>query len=152
MWFLGKKGHFCGEIITFGWWKITQCMWTNPSQKSRQGSDPPPFRQCLHFGTFWTGNPSLNGLAYVIVMLREGCRNQAHLRQLVKDQTFYEFFFGALPLLFCEIIFWLWELASDFLLLIFNSSVSSIIACSPHPLPAAGRSWCCPRPRCKFQR
>ena len=23
MWFLGKKEHFCGEIITFGWWMIT---------------------------------------------------------------------------------------------------------------------------------
>ena len=61
--FWGKKGHFCGEIITFGWWMITfegpQCMWTNSSQKSRQGSDPPPFRQCLHFGIIWTGNPSL---------------------------------------------------------------------------------------------
>ena len=46
--FWGKKGHFCGEIITFGWWMITfegpQCMWTNPSQKSRQGSDPPPIQ------------------------------------------------------------------------------------------------------------
>ena len=62
--FWGKKGQFCGEIITFGWWMITfegpQCMWTNPSQKSRQGSDPPPpFRQCLHFGSIWSGNPSL---------------------------------------------------------------------------------------------
>ena len=50
--FWGKKGHFCGEIITFGWWMITfegpQCMWTNPSQKSRQGSDPLP-----HSGNVW---------------------------------------------------------------------------------------------------
>ena len=46
MWFLGKRNTFVGEIITFGWWMITfegpQCMWTNPSKKSRQGSDPPP--------------------------------------------------------------------------------------------------------------
>ena len=42
--FWGKKGHFCGEIIIFGWWMITfegpQGMWTNPSKKSRQGPDP----------------------------------------------------------------------------------------------------------------
>ena len=51
--FWGKKGHFCGEIITFGWWMITfegpQCMWTNPSQKSRQGSDPPPIQAMPEF-------------------------------------------------------------------------------------------------------
>ena len=62
MWFLGKREHFCGEIITFGWWMITfegpQCMGTNPSQKSRQGSDPPS-RQCLYFGIFCSGIPSL---------------------------------------------------------------------------------------------
>ena len=56
MWFLGKKGHFCGEIIIFGWWMITfegpQCMWTNPSQKSRQGSDPPPIPAMPGFWEF----------------------------------------------------------------------------------------------------
>ena len=44
-------------MITF---EGPQCMWTNPSQKSRQGSDPPPpFRQCLNFGSIWTCHPSL---------------------------------------------------------------------------------------------
>ena len=43
-------------MITF---EGPQCMWTNPSKKSRQGSDPPPSRQCLYFGKEWAGNPSL---------------------------------------------------------------------------------------------
>ena len=34
-------------------------MWPNSSKKSRHGSDPPPSRQCLYFGNFWTGIPSL---------------------------------------------------------------------------------------------
>ena len=63
--FWGKKGHFCGEIITFGWWMITfegpQCMWTNPSKKFRQGSDPTLSRQCLYFGNFLDRGPSLRG-------------------------------------------------------------------------------------------
>ena len=45
-------------MITF---ESPQCMWTNPSQKSRQGSDPP---HPSYFGTFWTGNPYLN-LRYI---------------------------------------------------------------------------------------
>ena len=66
MWFLGKKEHFCGEIITSGWWMITfeghQYMWTNPSQKSRQGSDPP------HPGNAWilgTNGPAIHPLGMV---------------------------------------------------------------------------------------
>ena len=47
-------------MITF---EGPQCMWTNPSQKSRQGSDP-PFRQCLDFGNFWSGTPSHNSKVF----------------------------------------------------------------------------------------
>ena len=47
-------------------------MWTNPSQKSRQGSDPPPFRQCLYFGTFWSSNPSLSPPVLSSPILRRG--------------------------------------------------------------------------------
>ena len=64
MWFLGEKGHFCGEIITFGWWMITfegpQCMWTNPSQKSSQGSDSPPVPAMPGFLEFLFRHPIPN--------------------------------------------------------------------------------------------
>ena len=48
-------------MITF---EGPQCMWTNPFKKSRQGSDPPSW-QCLYFGNFWSGNPSLTAASIV---------------------------------------------------------------------------------------
>ena len=49
-------------MITF---EGPQFMWTNPSKKSRHGSDPPPSWQCLYFGNFWSGNPSLMAASIV---------------------------------------------------------------------------------------
>ena len=46
-------------MITF---EGPQCMWTNPSKKIQAWVRPRlPSRQCLYFGNFWSGIPSLNG-------------------------------------------------------------------------------------------
>ena len=63
MWFLGKKGTFLWGNYHF--WVMNDHLW-GPSvhvdksfTKIQARVRPPPFRQCLYFGTFWTGNPSL---------------------------------------------------------------------------------------------
>ena len=50
-------------------WGRPQYRWTNPSKKSRQGSDPPS-RQCLDFGNKWPGIPSLSHCLFWNVSLR----------------------------------------------------------------------------------
>ena len=64
MWFLGKKGTFLWGNYHF--WVMNDHLW-GPSvhvdksfTKIQARVRPPPFRQWLYFGSFCSGNPSLN--------------------------------------------------------------------------------------------
>ena len=74
MWFLGKKGTLLWGNNHF--WVMNDHLW-GPSvhvDKSftkiqARVRPPPPFRQCLYFGSFCSGNPSLSlGLSWPVLV------------------------------------------------------------------------------------
>ena len=92
-----KRDIFVGKLSLLGdeWSPLRalstcgQILHKNPGK----GQTPPPFRQCLHFGSIWSWHPSLMALSYSFLMASELFPNGSLLQQV-----YFGSYFHAVPL------------------------------------------------------